>query len=343
MDQIDNINSFDNRKPHQQPPDLLDYVKCDRKLSDCSDVSIGGGSFHQKTPKKVSFSDELPGVEASDGRKFSITEGIFMSPMEYALHQTNNYLKLLHGRRFCDHPDITLQSDNDYDASNKSSTLPSTAIFPNQRKQSIHSINSDKYDLQASSPMSILKTSRSSSPCSAIEQNSSASPLCYNNGLIDCVPTTSASSSIDNISDDDDYIVSSEKSKNNILSTVSGNTDKINKNPSEHQQLVDWTTGTVNSGFNVENGSTAKHHHQCAKKKSDELYNCSIMELEVRRDKKRWLLISECSALLGDGKHTREGFRKVFFDEVSGGEFFLSIFCAYFRYDGIKSVKKGKF
>lgn len=47
--------------------------------------------------------------------------------------------------------------------------------------------------------------------------------------------------------------------------------------------------------------------------------NKSFMEIEVKRDKMRWRYISELGAVLGEEKHTREGFIKVFQSRVSHG------------------------
>lgn len=246
MDNNDAENQ--KRKIETVQPDLLDYIsQGDRKMSDCSTSSATAPS---KTPKKVSFSDELPGSDIVTDETNSKME----SPMEYVLQKKSDYLNNLHRS--------AIRGADEIDEVSHLPVMNDSAIFPIQRKESLHS---DKIE-----STSILKSSvamDATTPAQCIELTAKSATE-----LQEKFQTNLKASD-----DDTEKIVSEMKN---------GNRQRLQNSDIHHRAL-------------------------------DDIHFSSAMEMEVRRDKKRWLLISECSVLMGDERHTREGFRKEFLDHVS--------------------------
>ncbi|XP_034653677.1 NADPH oxidase 5 isoform X3 [Drosophila subobscura] len=201
-----------------------------------------------RSPKKVSFSDELPTTTAAAEAEPQFESQspahqpvqLQASGVSHVLHQAAQYLERLHGGSR-DHPveEVHANADSDGD-----STRSSAAVL----------------DLDASDA---------------------------------AVPTATVG------------LVLTSATSPSILIASDGGKQEVQRQHQSWSQSQPQQTSQLQSNLYME-----RYNLNLDK-------NCSSMELEARREKQRWLLISECSALFdeGEGRHTREAFRKLFLDE----------------------------
>ncbi|SPP73424.1 NADPH oxidase 5 isoform X1 [Drosophila guanche] len=200
-----------------------------------------------RSPKKVSFSDELPTTTAAAEAEPQFESQspahkpvqLQASGVSHVLHQAAQYLERLHGGSR-DHPveEVHANADSDGDSTTSAAVL----------------------DLDATDA---------------------------------AVPTAPAG------------LVLTSTTSPSILIASDGSKQEVQRQHQSWSQSQPQQTSQLQSNLYME-----RYNLNLDK-------NCSSMELEARREKQRWLLISECSALFdeGEGRHTREAFRKLFLDE----------------------------
>jgi hypothetical protein len=113
---------------------------------------------------------------------------------------------------------------------------------------------------------------------------------------------------------DEDLIRKSQEENEGKLSFFDNTIDE-----SENDNTVDPSMKSEEEKKAMEATAEGSEAGQSDKDKNvfSKVSNKSFMEIEVKRDKMRWLYMSELGGIFGEEKHTREGFIKLFGSRVS--------------------------
>lgn len=114
---------------------------------------------------------------------------------------------------------------------------------------------------------------------------------------------------------DEDLIRRSEEDKSEGKVSFFDNT--IDESENDHTVDPSMKTDMENKNPKLKPEDSMSSQDESKDKDVFAKTNKSFMEIEVKRDKLRWMYMSELGGIFGEEKHTREGFLKLFGNRVS--------------------------